>query len=247
MAKSIDVTGERYGNLTALKRCGTMKNRNALWLFRCDCGVEMTCALYDAKRGARFACVECAKKTRVSKSITHSMSETDEYSTWADIKTRCGNKNNSAYNRYGGRGIKVCDRWVNSFENFVLDMGLKPSKEHSIDRIDNDKGYSPDNCRWATRQEQARNKRTTMYAEIGGVKKRVVEWIEELGVSRRKVLVLSGLVELKRGSPIEIEFNGITDTILGWSKRTGIKPTTIHMRLYTYKWSIEKSLSTRKK
>lgn len=83
-----------------------------------------------------------------------------EYMIWASMKQRCNNKNNSGYSNYGGRGIKVCKRWETSFSNFISDMGKKPTTNHSIERVDNNKGYSPDNCVWATRKQQSRNKRT---------------------------------------------------------------------------------------
>jgi hypothetical protein len=82
-----------------------------------------------------------------------------EYSIWSTMIQRCTNPKNKRYEYYGGRGITVCERWISSFENFIEDMGYKPSSKHSIDRIDNNKGYSPDNCRWGTIQEQSRNKR----------------------------------------------------------------------------------------
>ena len=99
----------------------------------------------------------------------HGMHNTPEYRVWKDMKSRCSNKNHHAYERYGGRGVFVCKEW-NDFAVFIRDMGRRPSDDLSLDRIDNDKGYSKENCRWATRMQQQRNMRTTVMVEYGGDK-----------------------------------------------------------------------------
>ena len=106
------------------------------------------------------------------------------YSTWCSIKTRCNNPNFRYYYRYGGRGIKICTEWENSFEQFIKDMGERPSKKHTIERIDNDKGYSPDNCRWATKQEQCNNtRRNRFYTDKNGITKSMTAWAKESDIS----------------------------------------------------------------
>jgi hypothetical protein len=100
---------------------------------------------------------------------------------------RCTNVNNEAYNDYGGRGITVCDRWLNSFEAFYEDMGPRPSPNHSIDREENDLGYYKDNCRWATRVEQNNNRRDNVYYEHNGITKTISEWASEYGIEYRKL------------------------------------------------------------
>jgi hypothetical protein len=110
--------------------------------------------------------------------------KSSEYLAWDHMKQRCFNPNSKNYKHYGGRGIKVCDRWVNSFENFYNDMGAKPSKEHSIDRINNDGNYEPGNCRWATNIEQQRNRTNSRLIKIDGKAKTVSEWAEITGVSK---------------------------------------------------------------
>jgi hypothetical protein len=112
---------------------------------------------------------------------------TAEYQCWAGIKKRCLNPAAVGYENYGGRGIKISDRWLNSFENFIADMGPKPTPSHSIDRIDNDGDYEPSNCRWATRKEQVANQRTRFTArliEIDGVSKPAGTWAREAGLRR---------------------------------------------------------------
>lgn len=114
---------------------------------------------------------------------THGMSKTKVYRTWKAISTRCKNKKNKEYKRYGARGIKICKRWI-KFENFLMDMGIPPSgRNFSIERLNNRLGYSPKNWRWATAKEQARNRRTNRVLKINGVKKSMAEWAELYNIS----------------------------------------------------------------
>lgn len=113
----------------------------------------------------------------------HGLKKTPEYNSWVAMKGRCYNNNDSHYHRYGGRGIKVCDRWLNSFINFLDDMGNKPTTKHSLDRIDNDGDYSPDNCRWVTNIEQGNNKSDTVFVEYNGIKKTIRQWSDFTGIS----------------------------------------------------------------
>ena len=108
------------------------------------------------------------------------------YPTWRGMLARCENPNHDSFERYGGRGIKVCERWASSFENFLADMGEKPSKS-SIDRIDVDGHYTPENCRWVTKKEQMRNTRANRYITVNGVTKLLVEWSEQTGLSQQVI------------------------------------------------------------
>jgi hypothetical protein len=116
-----------------------------------------------------------------------SSQRTAEYRAWANIKNRCHNELTPAYAYYGARGIAVCDKWRNSYESFLADMGRRPSPSHSIDRIDNDRGYEPGNCRWATLSEQRRNTRAVQRFEHGGDKLMAIEWQEKTGL-RSKII-----------------------------------------------------------
>lgn len=119
--------------------------------------------------------------------ITHGYSRHPLYDTWMNMIKRCYEEDNPAYKRYGGRGIKVCERWIKSPENFINDIGDKPSDEYTLDRKDNDKDYSPENCRWATREEQANNTRSTIFLEYNGQKKTMTEWGRITGFGRRTI------------------------------------------------------------
>ena len=135
---------------------------------KCDCGVVKimkTCNFY------RQVSCGCYRKTDECKSYqTHGMSDEPEYKAWTEMKARCMNKNKQFYHDYGGRGIKVCSSWIESFENFYKDMGKKPSKNHSLDRIDVNGDYCPENCRWATKKQQAQNRRISISLPHDGKK-----------------------------------------------------------------------------
>jgi hypothetical protein len=116
---------------------------------------------------------------------THALSRIDEYRIWASMKNRCHNPRDQGYAGYGGRGIQVCPRWRDSFENFIADMGRRPSKKHSIDRIENAGDYEPSNCRWATWKEQNNNLRTNRLLTLRGTTKTIHQWADEKGVDAK--------------------------------------------------------------
>ena len=118
---------------------------------------------------------------------THGMSRTPEYKAWQQMKIRCFNPNRKDYSHYGSRGIAVCDRWKNSFENFLADMGLKPTPKHSIDRIDNDGDYQKDNCKWSTRVEQQNNRSSNRLITIEDVTLTITQWEKKMGFSKNVI------------------------------------------------------------
>ena len=117
---------------------------------------------------------------------THGMHRTPEYVAWQNMKRRCFNPNHQYYSHYGGRGIAVCDRWLD-FKNFLADMGLKPTPKHSIDRIDNNADYSPENCKWSTKAEQENNKRTNRLITIACVTLTIAQWTKEMGFTEKVI------------------------------------------------------------
>lgn len=135
---------------------------------RCKCGVVKEVGCDKLRSGRSTCCKACA--ARSDKRITnlkHGMSGSAEYGAWGSLMSRCTNPKDMHYSLYGGRGITVCDSWKAGFEAFFADMGLRPSGRHSIDRIDNEKGYEPGNCRWALPVEQSANRRRTLKVKIG--------------------------------------------------------------------------------
>jgi len=124
-------------------------------------------------------------RNKMARPISHGMSETPEHIAWLNMKSRCFNPNNKQYSDYGGRGITICDRWLNSSQNFLADMGTKPSPKHSLDRIDNNADYSPKNCRWATKAEQVNNKRNNKpLITIGNETWTIVQWANKMGYGK---------------------------------------------------------------
>lgn len=152
---------------------------------RCDCGYESVQTLNTLVHYLRcLACWNAMQPGRPNvKNRTHGRTKTPAHRVWANMNQRCGNPNNVGYRLYGGRGIRVCDRWRESFAAFLEDMGERPSLGHSLDRIDVNGNYEPENCRWATRIEQMRNKRTNARITIGGVTKCIAEWALESPVT----------------------------------------------------------------
>jgi hypothetical protein len=149
---------------------------------RCSCGTWKTVLLSNLSSGKTVSCGCFRRDWASDNSRTHGRSKTPEHGIWLGIKRRCLDPTNPAYDRYGGRGITICERWL-QFENFYADMGPRPEPSLSIDRVKNDLGYSPDNCIWATRKEQANNTRRNVILTHNGQTMTASQWVPVVGIS----------------------------------------------------------------
>lgn len=189
MPNKIDLAGRIFGRLHVIEDVGVNKNGKFLWKCVCDCGNEKIALSQPLLDGRTQSC-GCLHKEQLTERLTkHGLTKVGKrhplYLTWAGMKQRCYNPKSLAYDRYGGRGIKVCDRWLNSFPNFLQDMGEKPSKHHSLERDDNDGDYSPKNCRWATLDIQSKNKRSNIWIEYGNEKYVISDWATKIGITQQ--------------------------------------------------------------
>lgn len=180
MSKRIDITGKKFGMLTVLHPHGRDKWSKLYWNCKCDCGNEHIVCGEHLKSGRTRSC-GCFKKESVSlRSIKHNLSHSSIYCIWHGMMQRCNNHKINSYKNYGGRGIKVCDKWL-TFEGFYEDMGDRPDGM-SIDRIDNNGNYCKENCKWSTPKEQANNRSNNRMLTLNGKTKNLTEWSKELGI-----------------------------------------------------------------
>ena len=200
MSRYIDLIGQRYGRLVVAARVPS-KHGKTMFECLCDCGNSTVVSSNNLRRGRVESC-GCLLREKINK---HGMARSRIYRIYMAIKGRCTNINSPQYKYYGERGISMCNEWLNSFQTFydwAMTNGYRD--DLTIDRIDNERDYSPDNCRWVTMQEQSENKRSN------------------------KTIV----------------FNGKSQTLSQWARELGFPKQTLIARITTYKWSIEKALTT---
>lgn len=180
-----DLTGRRFGKLEVLGLAGK-KGRVLMWRVRCDCGKEAEKPGHGMVRGDVQS---CGHRCPLWFAYRHGGKNRPEYSVWLGIKKRCYNPNEKRYADWGGRGIKVCDRWLgpDGFANFLVDMGPRPGRDYQIERKDNDRDYEPGNCRWATRVEQGMNKRNNRVITIDGEARVLSAWCRLLGLNSKSI------------------------------------------------------------
>lgn len=191
MPARIDVMHKKFNRALVIADAPKSANGRRRVTCLCDCGTVFVCDPRLLMCGKTNSC-GCYHKDVVSNVAimqgTHFMARTPEYNSWSKMKSRCYNKNNKKYHCYGGRGIAVCDEWINSFENFLRDMGIKPFEDSSIERIDVNGNYEPSNCRWAGMAEQSRNKRNTIRVLFNNKLIALIDACEILGINYKSAV-----------------------------------------------------------
>lgn len=193
---SKDIVSQKFDRLTAIKIIGKLRKAN-LWLCICDCGNETTAIATQLIRGDKTSC-GCKRREakgprpdlaqRNKDRATHAMTGSSTYGSWKSMKARCLDKNDKDYPRWGGRGIKICQAWQDSFVQFYKDMGERPHG-YTIDRINNEGDYEPENCRWAKQKTQSNNTRKNYYVEYKGRIQTAKQWAEELQIVEYKTML----------------------------------------------------------
>jgi len=188
MKRTQDLTGLQFGYLTVIEYHSKNNHSGKIWKCLCKCGNVKNISCYALLSGNTQSC-GCYQKEQASKAgEKHGKRHTSEYNSWSGMKCRCYNEKNPKYRVYGQRGVIVCDRWLNSFGNFYDDMGAKPSRKHSIDRINVNGNYEPSNCRWALPITQSRNKTYNHMIEYNGKNLTMSEWSEITGIDFDTIL-----------------------------------------------------------
>lgn len=191
MEKYKNLSGRRFGRLLVIERMQNNKHGKSQWRCRCDCGNEVVVVAGNLLSGNTTSC-GCYRSELVAKknklSTIHGESNTRIYQIWVNMRRRCNNPKCDAYPLYGGRGITVCDTWSKdfvAFQDWALSHGYQ--EDLTIDRIDNNKGYSPENCRWATVKEQNNNRSSNVFCVIDGMRKTLSQWAEYIGLPKHEI------------------------------------------------------------
>ncbi len=186
--------------------------------------------------------------------MKHGLSKTRLYGIWRDMKKRCYCQSCKGYKNYGGRGITICSDWLHDFQtfyNWAMDNGY--AENLSIDRINVNGNYEPSNCRWATKKEQANNKRNNHFLTLNGKTQTITQWANEIGVTdttvhsrlKRNNITKEEIITKPVARTHQITYNGETKSLRQWSISTGISYSTLQSRLYKFNWDIERALTTR--
>lgn len=253
MGAFTDLTGMVFGRLTVLARYPENTKHSATqWVCRCSCveNTEIVAIAGNLNAGVTKSCGCLSREVAAEKATSHGMYDSPEYKTWNSIKNRCYNQKSDPYGNYGARDIKMSEEWRDSFEAFYHDMGPKPTPGHTIDRRDNDKGYCKENCRWATKLEQANNRRTNKVYEYKGERKTLAQWCVEFNLNYDviKYRLNKGMlfdVAINTIIPIgntEYTIDGVKKTLFEWCNDNQISYLAARRKLFSGH-SIESAIS----
>jgi len=182
----LNLLGYRFGNIICIEYVWDAEKDASSWICKCDCGNTKKVTTCSLRAGTTRSC-GCLHKKQLSDMMkTHGLSKSKEYKVWCAMIERCTKPTNKSFCNYGGRGIKVSDKWM-KFVNFIKDMGMRPTNAHTLERIDNNGDYTAVNCKWATRAEQRRNCRRVNWITINGEKLCLTDWCKKIGISRKTV------------------------------------------------------------
>jgi len=192
MSKLIDLTGQRFGRLTVLARDPATHKCSSYWICICDCGNRSSVSSQSLRNGVTTSCGCYQREATGNANRTHGKTKTRLYHVWESMRRRCNCNSDGAFKYYGGKGIKICDEWndFEAFEKWAYENGYDPNAKSfkcTIDRIDNSKGYSPENCRWVDSIVQANNHTTNVKVSYNGETKTIAEWSKLLGWNYRIV------------------------------------------------------------
>ena len=254
MGNSVDLANQVFGKLTVIKKVGSDKWKSTLWLCECVCG-NTTIVISSSLRSGNTKSCGCFRRELLSqRNTTHGYSKNKKskiYRAWCQMFTRCNNINIPGYKNYGGRGIKICKQW-SKFENFLKDMGEPPTKDHMLERIDNNRGYSKKNCKWGTRKEQNRNKRNIIMITFGGKTQCLKDWASELKINYYTLInrinrynwsIEKAFSSPPRKSITHLTFNGKTQRIIDWANELKLEPSILSKRLKNG-WGVKRALTT---
>jgi hypothetical protein len=183
MKSIIDLTGQRFSRLAVVGPAKQKKYGKTTWNCLCDCGNTVNIPGSQLRNGNNRSCGCLLRETITTHGHSIDSIRSPEYTAWTNMKDRCLNANRGDYHRYGGRGIKVCDRWLSSFESFYEDMGKRPTPKHSLERENNEKDYEPGNVKWATPKEQQNNRSSNAVITFMGQQKTIKQWAETMGIN----------------------------------------------------------------
>ncbi|MBO3398543.1 hypothetical protein JJB71_13440 [Clostridium perfringens] len=246
-----NLIGKRFGKLKVVKQSHS-KNYRRYWECECDCGNKTIVTTSRLKNGHTKSCGCLSKEVTTKRNTKHGKRNTRIYEIWAGMKKRCLNKKSISYKNYGGRGVSICEEWKNSFEkfyNWAINNGY--NENLTIDRIDVNGNYEPNNCRWCTKKEQSNNKRNNRYITINKETKTLSEWanyykikskVVENRINRYKWSIEEALeIVPRKRKGITYTYNGVTKTLVEWSEFYNISRDKLYYRLIKNNWNPDRA------